>query len=53
MPTSCRVWAMYQARCLLCNWRGEITADPASAAYDARDHRRTQEHRDNLKGLTP
>jgi len=50
MTTSCRVWAMYQARCLLCDWSGEVQADSEGAAYEARDHRRTQEHRDNLKG---
>lgn len=50
MPTSCRVWATYQARCILCNWSGEVTGDREDAADDASDHRRTQEHRDNLKG---
>ena len=49
MTTACRVWAMYQARCLLCGWSGEIQAAQKDAADDARHHRSTQEHRDNLK----
>ena len=50
MTTACRVWSMYQARCLLCDWNGEVTGDPEAAADDARDRRRTDEHRGNLKG---
>jgi len=50
MTTPCRVWAIYQARCLLCDWSGELQGDREGAADDARDHRRTQEHRGKLKG---
>ena len=47
--TECRVWRMYQARCLLCGWAEEVTGDPAAAAYGARDHRAGEEHKENLR----
>ena len=51
MATRCRVWAMYQARCLLCDWMGEIWGygDRRAAADDARDHRSSDEHRAKLR----
>jgi hypothetical protein len=48
MPTPCRVWHLHQARCLMCDWAGEITSDPADAAYDAYLHRRTLDHQARL-----
>ncbi len=48
MSTSCRVWTMHQARCSLCQWSGEITDDAQSAARDARDHRRSDEHKNRV-----
>ena len=42
--SKCRVWEIYQARCLLCGWSGETTSDQAEAADDAREHRLSDEH---------
>jgi hypothetical protein len=51
MGTDCRVWTMYQARCLLCEWSSDIlTGDPGEAAGEARYHRQTPEHRKRLRG---
>ena len=49
MATDCRVWEMYQARCLLCDWSEEATGDRGSAAYGARVHRESEEHRRRLR----
>lgn len=48
MASYCRVWHMHQARCTLCDWSGEVVADSASAAYDARVHRRSPEHKNRV-----
>jgi hypothetical protein len=48
MDTRCRVWKLYQARCLLCDWSGEVTGDGPLAARDAREHRGSEEHKRNL-----
>jgi hypothetical protein len=48
-PTPCRVWAMYQARCLPCDWAGELTGSSGEAATDARHHRATPEHKQRLR----
>ena len=45
----CRVWTIYQARCLLCGWSEEVTDDPAAAAYSAKLHRAGEEHKENLR----
>lgn len=47
--SACTVWKMFQARCLLCAWFGEVHGDPGTAADDAREHRRTDQHRSKLK----
>jgi hypothetical protein len=47
--TPCRVWTIYQARCLLCGWYEEVTGDPAAAAYSAKLHRAGEEHKENLR----
>jgi hypothetical protein len=41
-----RVWRMFQARCTLCMWAGQIwgQADRGNAADEAAAHRRTPEH---------
>jgi hypothetical protein len=49
MATDCRVWDLHQARCLLCDWADEVTGDRASAAYDARVHRASAEHKQKLR----
>lgn len=48
MRTGCRVWQLYQARCLLCDWEGEITGSSSSTAWDARAHRDSNEHQREL-----
>jgi hypothetical protein len=40
---------MYQARCLLCDWAGEITGNKTEAADDAREHRSGEEHRQAVR----
>lgn len=51
MATDCTVWQMFQARCTLCGWSGETYApgDRNGAAYDAREHRKSPEHRRKLR----
>jgi len=54
MSQECRVWNMYQARCMLCPsddpdtggpWSGEIHGSSGAAASDAAEHRATGEHK--------
>jgi hypothetical protein len=47
--TDCRVWHLYQARCLLCDWSEEVTGDPGGAAYGASVHRASSEHLARLR----
>jgi hypothetical protein len=44
-PGTCRVWRIFQARCLTCDWNGEMTSDRREATADARAHRATIDHR--------
>ena len=48
MNTDCRVQELYQARCSLCAWSGEVTGVRAPASYDARVHRASDEHKAKL-----
>lgn len=49
MTTSCRVWHLYHPRCMLCEWSGELTNQREGAAYDARAHRASPEHKRKLR----
>jgi hypothetical protein len=40
-----RVWLMFQARCLDCDWAGEVHGESGPAAHDAREHRQSPEHK--------
>lgn len=46
--SDCRVWRLYQARCLLCDWYEEVTSIPSEAARGAQIHRSSEEHKRNL-----
>jgi hypothetical protein len=52
MSTPCRVWQMFQARCLLCEWDSPAIygVDGSSdAADDAVAHRASPEHQAALR----
>jgi len=49
VASDCYVWHMHQARCLLCDWSGEVSGVAAEAASEVREHRASAEHQARLR----